>query len=452
MSAATYDATSGRMVPLFLRYSIPTVLGMIAVSSASIVDAIFLGNVIGPAGVAILNLSTPIGALIFGAGTMLATGGCVTAGKLQGAGEHEQASSVFTGTLQLILLISTILCLISYLALDHLVLALGARGSLIPLLHDYLSWMLLFSPGILLAYGLCVFARLDGNPNRASLALLLSSVAHVFLDWLFVVRWGWGVSGAAIATGLAYTSVVILLLPYFLNGRSTLRFTRRWSWAGMVRSIRNGTSEFANEISVGITTLVFNWILMSRLGPDGVAAYAIVEFVVLFTLLFTRGVCESVEPIISKNFGARRPERMAGFFRLAATAVVTTSAAVACLLMFSPASVVGIFIGDSSQPAFALALEVIAYFWLACLFNGMNVIFVSYLVAVHQPATALVISLTRSLFLPALLVLTLPALIGREGLFLAIPLAELLTFVLAATCVMKLRPSVVIALDSLSLH
>lgn len=424
-----HDPLDGNIFILFFRYVIPTTLGLAAVSSATAIDAIFLGHYVGPVGLATISMVTPIGAFIFGAGTMLIVGGSITCGRFLGEKNYLKAQQIFTTTLIALITISVSLSSLMYFNLDDIVNFLGVNEELFYAVSIYTKYMLIFTPFLLISYGLCVFARTDNNPILPSISLLVGAFFNVFFDWYLITQKGMGVAGAAIATGLSYSLMSPIILLHFFSKKSILRAVKKNLFSpDFIHSVKNGVSEFLNEISVGVMFLVFNWILVERIGTIGVAALGVIDAILLLTLLVVRGVCESMEPLVSKNDGALNIKRIKGVFVLAFTFIFLVLAFITGIIAFNPELFVNIFM-KKSDIAFSFTLNALIVFFPAFLFSGLNVLIASFFTSLSNPNISMLITLSRSLLLPIpFLFLYYFLNIDNEKIFLSIVMAEVITF------------------------
>jgi MATE family, multidrug efflux pump len=433
------------VVPLFFRYAIPAIVGLLAASSAGVVDGIFVGNYVGSNALAALNLTIPIGALCFGISLMLAVGGTVMAGKYQGDKLPGKASAIFSKSIMVIVIASLGLCSLMLVFLEPLVGLLGANEELFPFTYDYLAILLVFEPFLIIGFALSYFVRVDGRPNLAGASLLGSAIVNIVLDWLFIVRLGWGIEGAAWATGISFVVMFLIIVPHFFSRACTLVFSMHQTrWGEVGRAAINGVSEFVNEISAGITTFMFNWVMITRLGTDGVAAFAVMNYTLFVGLMISYAISDSLQPLISTNLGARRAERIGGLLRIALTVVSLIGAMVIALLLLAPGFIIVLFLEEESTTAIQITTTFIHWFWPAYLFNGANIALSAYFTAMHKPYHSAAIALSRSLVLPVPFLLGLPHFLGDVGIYVAIPLAEFLSLVLALYFYRANRPATLV--------
>ncbi len=441
-----YDPISGKVIPVFFHYAIPSVIGMLAATSAGVIDGIFVGNFVGATALAAINISMPafalFGALVF----MLAVGGSVMCGKFIGEGDLQAASSIFSKTVYATLLVTLLVSVCFLLFLDQLVSMLGANQELHGLVKDYMRIIVFAAPLLVLGLTLDYFVRIDGRPILASVALIAFAIINISLDYLFIVRLGWGIKGAAWATAIAEGCIFFFLLSHWFSARCTLRYIsffecHRDGWKDVFRAAYNGVSEFANSLSIGLITLLFNWVMITRLGVEGVAAFTIISYMLYIGLEVCYGISETLQPTVSKNLGARQPRRILQFMLIAVLSCLTIGIFVSGVFLLIPETLISLFLREGEYRTVEIALSFIAVFWPVFLFNGMNITLTSYFTALHKPLQSAAIALSRSLVLPVLGLLFLPIWFGDDGVFLAIPLAEAVTFILAVMLVSKNRPA-----------
>ena len=199
----------------FFRYGLPWSAAFLLLSSAGLVDTIFIGRYVGAQALAAVNIISPVFSIFFGMGVMLSVGGTVRSAHHVGRGDLRAASAVFGRTMLLILLAGLVLALLSLLFRPLLLALLGADGDVMRPAYQYLTTILLFSPVLPASYALSQFARVDQHPTLASLGLILSAAVNIFLDYLFIARFGWGVQGIFLALTLGLSTAAPLYYRHF---------------------------------------------------------------------------------------------------------------------------------------------------------------------------------------------------------------------------------------------
>jgi len=424
------DMLRGNIPAVFFYHAIPNVLGMVAISSSGVIDGIFVGNYVGHGALAAINLIMPLFSLLLGVAVMFSVGGMVRCGKYIGESDRASANEVFSRTIVTLSAVTLLLVVSGVVFIDHLVFLLGANVELAPLVREYLLMLLAFVFFLPVSLCLSFFVRVDGQPVLAAVAIISAALVNVAFDWLFVVEWDMGLKGAALATGLANCTSFIVLLFHFAAKKSSLRFSLpRGDWSEMLKVAYNGLSEFANQLSAAIVILVFNWVMIRRFGVEGVAAFTIMHYLFFAEQIVVYGFSDALQPIVSTNFGARKPERISGFLALASLCVGITGFTLVALLLLAPEQLAGLFLENSGGATLDITLEFISFSWPAFMWNGFNVVLSAYFTAIHKPLPSALVALSRTLVLPLLLLSTLPFFLGDAGVFVTFSVAEFVTFV-----------------------
>ena len=441
------NVTKDKISSIFFQYSIPSVLGMLAISSANIVDGFFIGNYVGDFGLAAINISFPIFSLLFGFALMLAIGGSVISGKLLGEGNIKNASIIFTKTMISITFFSFISCTVLFLNIETILHLFGADENLTKIAIEYLSIMLIFIPFLMIGVVLDYYVRVDNRPNLAFIALFSSAIINVILDWFMIVYLQKGIFGAALATGISQLALIFILLPHFFSKKATLSFVKPMgSYIQIIKACYNGASEFVNEISIGIMTLIFNYVMIKNFAVEGIAAFTVIEYLLFIGIMISFGISDSLQPIISKNFGAKENKRIEEFLKLAFISTSFVGVVMIVLILFIPDTLANIFLEDTNYKTKEIVLNFATFVWIIFLFDGFNLVISAYLTAIHKPLASMIIALSRSFIFPVFFIFTLPFFFDLNGIFMAIPMAEFITFIIAVILFRKFSPKKIIHL------
>ncbi len=423
---------SGPLVPVFLRYSIPSTIGLVAITTASLVDGIFVGRYIGSDALASVNLLIPVLTFWFATVLMVAIGGSVKAGSHLGQQNLEAASRTFSQNLLLAVGLGFVF-LVAGLALDDwLFRMLGAPPHLVAYLKPYLTILLLGLPLHFAAIVLYYFLRSSGQPSRASISLILGALSNIALDLLLIGHFKLGIAGAAAAT---VTSQVVqfVLLGWFFYRYSPLRFrTRRLPLWEFRQSLANGFSEFINEISTGLMIATVNWLVLRSMGVSGVAAFAVVNYLQFTSLMLCYGFVDSLHVLVSQNYGAGNNRRAQHFYLTAIGCVIGLGMITLAVIYTAYPAIVRIFLPDAPAAQMTLSLQLIYLVWPVFLLCGFNITTCAYLTATGRALASAVLTALRSLVLPVGLLLILGLLLDRRDFLIALPIAELITFLAVA--------------------
>ncbi len=417
---------------IFLKYIIPSILGLLAISSASIIDGYFVGNYVGSIGLAAINITYPIFSILFGVGLMFAVGSSVMVSKLLGEEKNEEALNIFSKAIICVSIFSIISCFLVYLNIDNIFYLLNITDDLQINTSIYLTVVVMFLPFIMIGIVLDYFVRADENPNLSFLALISSAIVNIILDYLFIVKLDYGLAGAAWATGLSYSIIIFILLPHFFTKKATLKLIKpTGSYKVIFRAMKNGASEFINESSAGITVMIFNFMMIKYLGANGVAAYTIVTYFIMISIMISFAISDGLQPIVAKHYGAKEFSRIKSFLKMGFSTIFIFSSILVVFVLVNPQILVDLFLDDNSIETKNITIDFLKYTWIAFLFVGLNILITSYLTSIHQPLASASISIVRSLIFPIFFVSILSYFFGLVGVYIALPFSEIFTFLIA---------------------
>ena len=426
---------------LFLKFSIANTVSLLALSSASFIDAVFVGQFCGTESLAAVNLISPVFSLMSGLQLIFGSGGSVRAGKYLGEGRFEKARQIFSKTVIAVSLILISFSIFFILFAEEVTRFLGADEPGINALSS--QYLRTLSPFFLtwgIVYTFSLFVRVDGKPKLATLGLLLTAVINTIGDYLFIVVFRWGIFGAALATGMSSVLPTLLFLFYFLFFSENIRLRRPGKkWHELLLAGFNGFSEFLSEISAGVVVFLFNRIMMRHFGTDGVAAFTAINYVLWFGQMTLYAISDSVTPLISVNYGGRREDRIRSFLTIARIAGLIVSAGCFLLLTFFAEELVFLFLRDRASQAFEIGCEFAGYIRFGFFFFGFNMINSAWMTAVHRPVESLLISGARALVFPVLFLMILPVFFDMYGMYTAVPVAEAATLLISGIMIFYLR-------------
>jgi len=440
------DALEGPIVPTFIKYMMPSLLGLIAMTSASLVDGMFIGNYEGVTALAAVNLIIPITTLLFGVSMMISIGGSVRGGKYLGEKNTAAASAIFSKTLMFMVVYGLIVIALGLMFEAEIFATLGANKTLFPVMSEYYRIIFPFLLFQFIVIQIYFFIRLDGFPNLAATGLAIGAVVNISLDYLFIAIYGWGLAGAALATGLSEVISLAVMLAYFFQPQRKIFFSlRQKNWREVFQAAYNGISEFINEVSGALIGFIFNWMLIQRAGVTGVAAITLVNYLLFIGFMAYFAISDSIQVIISQNYGARNPQRIRAFLRTAGIMIVRVSAGIISLLIAGSESLIGLFIDiERDSETLVLALEFVAYVWPVFIFAGFTMLISGYLTAVHLPFQSALVASCRSLIMPAGLLVLFYMLLADYRFVAAISVAEAISFVIAVTLYLYHTPNSII--------
>ncbi|MBC8536010.1 MATE family efflux transporter [Feifania hominis] len=423
-----------------LKFTLPTIVMMVFNSFYTMVDGAFVSNFVGTGALSAINIVYPAVNLIFAIGIMLATGGSAIVAKQMGEGDTQRAKRSFTLIVSFAAGLGAVLAVLGLLFAEPMVIALGANGAILDYCRDYAFYLCLFVPFAMLQLLFQFFFATAGRPNLGLIATVAGGVANLVLDYVFIVPLGMGIKGAAIATGIGFIIPAAIGLVYFSGRRGRLLHFAKpvWEPRTLAGACANGSSEMVSNLSVAVTTFLFNLIMMKLLGEDGVAAMTIVFYAqFLFTAIFL-GYTSGVAPLISFNYGADNKKRLAKLVRTSGCFIGVGSVLAYGLSVWLARYVVGVFAAADSA-VFELALHGMDLFAVGFLFMGSNIFASGLFTALSNGRVSAILSFLRTFVFIVAAIWLLPELWGVEGVWLSIPMAEFAALVVSAIYVLRLR-------------
>jgi putative MATE family efflux protein len=439
------DVLNGPIISTFLRFAIPSILGLLAITTASIVDGIFIGQFVSSAGLAAITLLIPFFTLIFAIALMFSIGGAVRAGSYLGQSNIKAASAVFSKCLISILVVSLLFMSFSLILDRQILTLLGAPEELVTLVLPYFHIICVVLVLQVTSMVLYYFIRLDNRQKLGTFALVAGALINIALDALFIISLEMGLKGAAMATLAAQIVQMLILSTYFLSKKRRLRLLLRpGNWSEVVKVAYNGLSEFVNELSGGMVILLLNWLLIIHQGVSGLAAFAVINYLIFISLMIYYGIADALHLLISQNHGAAQAKRIRDFLITAMVIVLGLSLSIISVLLLYPEWLIQLFLQDDAVESQQLSAQFILLVWPLFVVNGLNVTLSVYLTAMQKPLPSMLVALTRGLVLPAALLLLFVALLPDKQFLIALPLAEWLTFIFALVLCWKYSPSNII--------
>lgn len=429
-----------KMFKLFIRYCSLSVASMIFLGLNTIVDGIFVGNFIGPDALASVTIAMPVSNAFMAVAIAIGIGSQSVAGIGLGAGQKEIAQNMFRTALVLIIGISVLITSSILCFGEPIARFLGASDALLGLVMTYLTYLSLFLPpfGVMLV---CDFMlKATGRPLYSMVTMVVAVLLNMVLNYVFIAKFGWGVKGAALATGCAYlVSCVMAMLPFFSRLHTLNFYTGKWRGPLAVRASYNGSSEGLTEIATGFTTLLFNITLMKFAGEVGVAAFSAINYLSFIGINILFGVSDGISAIISYNYGGKNLERIRQVLKLAGGAAAVIGSALFFIVYQYGVEFVSLFLGKGSPEVLDFAVGGAQLYAAAFLITGFNIIASGYFTAIGMPGRSALIAVSKGIVFVAIGMALWPRLFGINGIWLTVPLAELLTLLLTAYLIKRAR-------------
>ncbi|GFI17850.1 multidrug export protein MepA [Lachnospiraceae bacterium] len=422
-----------------LKFAVPTIAMTVFMSFYTMVDGLFVSNLIGTNALSAINLTAPVIQLVTAISTMLATGGSAVIMKKMGEQKTDEAKEDFTFLILVNVVVGIMMCAAGYLAMDHIFAGMNLSADVEGYCVEYLSRYLAFTVPILLMNNFTLYMIAS---EKAALSLICSvtgGVLNMVLDYVFIAGLGMGISGAAVATGLGYSVTAVAGLFVFGRKKSLLHFKRPvFRFKVLSNAATNGCSEMATALVTGIITMMFNWTMLHYVGEDGVAAVTIIMYVLMFASSLYTGYSYGVAPMMSFYYGEQNHEKLkklvaVSFKVIACISVVTVAAS---FLLTRP--LVSVF-ARPDNPVHGLAVTGNRICTIALFFIGFNIFASGMFTALSNGIVSAVLAFSRSFVFMLVTMIVLPLLFGVNGIWLATPAAELMALALSAFMFLKCR-------------
>lgn len=417
----------------FLGYALPSVAAMWVYTIYTMVDGMFVARGVSTTALAAVNIAMPFINTAFALGILFAVGASTKASICRGQGNHERANQIFTTSAVTVFSLALIVVVAAQLNLERIALMLGADADTLDYVKDYLRIIILFVPCYMTSYNLEVLIKADGFPKKAIMTTSAGAATNIFLDWLFVIVFRWGIEGAAIATGLSQLMTFSIFLSHFLSKKSYFSFVRiKWRAKEVLGFAKLGIADSVTEFSVGVIIFLFNNVLHQVTGNDGVVIYTVIAYVSQLILMTMMGINQGMQPLVSYYHGREETQIHRYILKVA-----LISAGLASVLSFAagvlyPNSIVAVFIDPGLDMALYLD-GVVAFklFSFSFLPLGVVIILAGYFTALEQNRPAMTISICRGLVFVTVCLLTMSALFGETGIWLSMAASETLALILA---------------------
>lgn len=412
-----------------LRFTLPSIIMMVITSIYGVVDGFFVSNFVGADAFAALNLIVPFVMIFSSVGFMLGTGGSALVAKTIGEGKPEKANKIFSMLVYILIGFGLVSTVFGITFIRPIAMMLGAQGEILEMSITYGRILLLALPFFVLQISFESFLMVAEMPDLGLKVSIAAGLTNVFLDYLFIVVLGWGIGGAAIATASSQVVGAMIPLIYFATMESSrLKITKpHWDGAALLKASANGSSEMLTGMSLSLVNMLYNVQLIKIAGPNGVAAYGIIMYMSFLFMSVFIGYSIGSAPIISYHYGAGNHDELKNLFKK--SMVLVGGAAIIMLLIAEgfATPLARIFVGYDLE-LLALSTRALRLYSISFLFSGINMFASAFFTALNNGGISAFISFLRTLVLQVIMILFLPTVFGIDGVWLAVVVAEVLTF------------------------
>lgn len=417
-----------------LRFVMPSILMILCMSVYSIVDGFFVSNFVSKTAFAAVNLMMPVLMGVATIGFMIGTGGSAVVSKTLGEGDKARANQYFTMLILFAFVISAVLAVIGFLFAPQIAIGFGAKKEMLKDCILYSRILFVVTPLFVLQQAFQSFYVAAQKPELSLKISIFAGLTNMLLDYLLIVPLQMGLAGAAIATAVSQAVGGIFPIFYFIrkNNSSLLRLQFPFSlhWRALRIACANGSSEMVSNLSISLVSILYNYQLMQFAGEDGIAAYGVIMYVaIIFNAVFM-GYSIGSAPIVSFHYGAKNHAELKNMFRkgillIGGSSIVITAAAIGF------AKPLAMIFTSYDAELLALTTRACQIYSICYLFMGMNIWVSSFFTALNNGLISACISFLRTFLFQITAILLLPQLLGIDGIWSSVVLAEFIAVLIS---------------------
>ncbi|MDR1985073.1 MAG: MATE family efflux transporter [Prevotellaceae bacterium] len=434
---------TGNVRKLLIQYSVPAITAMIAASLYNIIDRIFIGNAVGPLAISGLAITFPLMNISAAFGSLVGAGGSTLVAIKMGQKDNWGANQILGNAIMLNIILGAGIMILGILFLDPILYCFGATENTIEFARDYMQIILGGNIITHVYLGMNNIMRSSGYPQKAMYTTLIAVVINAILDMIFIFEFGWGISGAAIATIIAQIIALIWASVHFMNKNSFVRF-QKGIYTLKKRIVLGifsiGMSPFILNICSCLVVILFNTALLAHGGDLAIGAFGITNSVVMFFVMIILGLTQGMQPIAGYNFGAKQFDRVLKVLKqsmVAATCITTLAFIIGELfphqlaMLFSQKD-------NGMNENIELTRQQVEYAVTGLRITlavfpiiGVSMVIANFFQSIGKAKQAIFLSTTRQLIFLVPLILILPNFWGLTGIWLSIPVSDFLSTVLS---------------------
>jgi len=413
---------------------------MVFTSVYVIVDGLFVSNVVGKTAFASINLVMPIVMLVGALGFMAGTGGAALVSKTLGEQRNERANQYFTMLIGATTIAGTIVCILAYIFMDSICLALGADSDMMQDCVTYGRIAMCFNVFFMLQNCFQDFFIVAAKPHLGLLTTVIAGLSNIILDALFIYVFNWGVAGAAVATGISEMVGAAIPIIYFIKPNTSLLslVKCKLELQPILKASGNGISEMVTSITSSFVSMLYNAQLIKYVGSDGVAAYGVLMYVLFIFAAIYIGYAMGCGPIIGYHYGARNPSELKNILNKSFKLLTGTGIAMLLFGELFARPLSGLFFAYD-EALLDMTVHAMRITTVCFVILGINVFSSSFFTALSNGWLSALISLLRTFVFKLSFVIFLPLIMGIEGIWWSNPLSEILAFLLSIFCLAIMR-------------
>lgn len=423
-----------------LRFTLPSVLMMIFTSIYSIVDGLFVSNYVGATPFAAINIVFPFLMILAAVGFMFSTGGSALIAKTLGEKDRFMANQIFSMLVYASIIFGVVVSCVALLTIEPVLAVFGVEGELMAQSLLYGRILLPFIPVFMLQFMFQSFMITAERPKLGMFITVSAGLTNVVLDALFIVRFEWGLAGAAWATVAGeIIGGVVPLLYFTCPNKTPLRLVKTKFYArALIKSCTNGLSEFLGQISVSIVNILYNYQLLRIAGEIGVVAFGVISYANFVFLSVFIGFSIGSNPIVSYHYGAQDRRELKSLFKKNVLFIGLSAVFLTILAELSARMLAKIFVGYD-ETLLDLTAWGFRIYAISFLLAGFNIYASAFFTALNNGFVSAIIAVVRTLVCECGSVMVLPIFFGLNGIWSSIIVAEVIALSVSVALVLKFR-------------
>ena len=422
-----------------IKYTLPTVIMMMFFSLYTVIDGVFISKFVGENALSATNIVYPVINILIGIGVMFATGGSAIVAKYMGENKNEKARECFTLITISAVTVGIIVEAIIIIFMKDIIYALGSTESLYFNCKEFLFFMVIFTPFIILKLYFDYFLVTAGVPNLGLLSSILGGILNIVLDYVFIVKLNMGVRGAALGTCTGYIVPSIIGITYFFNCKNVLHFVKpKFNFKVILRTCSNGISEMVTQLSSAVITLSFNIVMIKYLGEAGVASITIILYIQFLLNAAYLGFTSGVSPRFSYNYGKKDEDQIGKLFKYSIIIILIFGITIFVTSRSMSEILISLFAEKESE-LFEISHRGFMIFSVSFLVAGINIFASGMFTAFSNGKISAILSFLRTFVFFLIGIFILPKIMGVNGIWLVVPFAEFITMIVSLSLIYKYK-------------
>lgn len=421
MSYSISDKLNAKQLIIF---ALPTIFMLCFMSFYSIIDGIFVARYVSSDALAGLNIAYPLLGLLVAVSFMFGTGGSAFVAHRMGMKRLVIANRSFTLIVLSVFLFSLVFSFVSLFYIEEICTLLGANNILLPYAVDYLFILMIFAPFNAMQWVFQCFLVTASNPILGFYLTLVGGCLNILFDYVFIVNFDMGISGAAYATAISWIVPCIGALIYFMRNKKGLTFAKPHFHPIIIgRSMFNGSSEMIGQLAQAVTAVLFNILMMKYIGSNGVAAFTVALYYDFLMVSALYGFAIGISPVISYHYGARNTEYLKTVIRKAFFIMLIASFGIFIICVLGSPYIAEVFF-ESGSDVYVIAKAGLLIYSISFLFKGINIFASALFTALGNGLVSGILAFCRTFVFLIVNIFVFSYFWQAEGLWYAVPVAE----------------------------